>query len=548
MSLGDIKFVRFASDRQPILTSTQMRAAEQSAINAGTTTGLALMETAAQGVVDALLLADPPFASGKYHALVLCGPGNNGGDGFAIARLLQGRGWTVDASFYGVPTQLPADAATNAQLWLETNITTPIENVTDQQIAAADVVVDALFGTGLKRPVSKSVNELLERVANSPATVVAVDVPTGIHSDTGQMLREQSAHLVEQHNTEKSNKPAWPRVDHTVTFQRLKPAHLLAASRCDDATTLSIVDLGIEKFEPNQSSANAIFMAGTPPNLSKQNLAHKYEHGHAVVFAGDVGKGGAGRLAAHAALRTGAGAVTLACPTSAVSENAAQLNAIMLTPVNVSDDLKAVLSDKRKTALCLGPGIGVSDYTCDMVLTALRSGRATVLDADALTSFASDRLTLCQATHPDCVLTPHEGEFGRLFPDLSARMKRPFSSDSRIDMVREAAVRANCVVLLKGAVTIMADPAGQVEVSVALGERSVPWLATAGSGDVLAGFIAGFLARGFAPMAAASAGAWLHIECAKAFGPGLIAEDLPNMVPRVLSEWESQKGKGETAQ
>ncbi|MEP4805374.1 MAG: NAD(P)H-hydrate dehydratase, partial [Hyphomicrobiales bacterium] len=330
--------------------------------------------------------------------------------------------------------------------------------------------------------------------------------------------------------------------------QRLKPAHLLATSAPLGMNTLSIVDLGIEKFEPDQDETNIIHMSGMPPNLYKQNLAHKYEHGHAVVLSGGVGKGGAGRLAAHAALRIGAGAVTLACPTAAVPENAAQLNAVMLAPLDGSKGLDDLLCDTRKNSICLGPAMGVNDRTKEMVLTALYSKRHIVLDADALTSFAMDSSTLFQATHPGCVLTPHEGEFARLFPDLTEKTSLPNSASSKIDMVRAASIRADCVVLLKGAVTIIGCPTGQVKLSAALAERSAPWLATAGSGDVLAGFITGFMARGFDPMSAASAGVWLHVECAKIFGPGLIAEDLSNMVPRVLSEWDCEQRKGKTAQ
>lgn len=548
MSVGEIKFVRFDQDRQILLTSAQMRTAEQDAINAGFTTGLTMMETAAQGVIDALLHAEPTFASSSHTALVLCGPGNNGGDGFAIARLLQDLGWTVHVALYGDATRLPSDAAINAQRWLETNPIQPLEGISEQEIARADVVFDAIFGTGLKRAVPTNISEFLERITCSAATVVAVDIPTGINSDTGQLCFDKSEHPSTDVAIIGSKRSTWPRVDHTVTFQRLKPAHLLATSLISDegtgarrTQTLSIVDLGIGEFEPASGDKNIICFGDIPTNLHKQNLAHKYEHGHALVFAGSTGKGGAGRLAARAALRIGAGAATLACPMNAIAENAAQLNAIMLMPVDNCDDLERLLTDRRKNALCLGPGMGVSDQTRKLVLSALRSERPIVLDADALTSFASDTSVLFAQTHARCVLTPHEGEFRRLFPDLAAKVSQPFSACSKIDIVREAALRANCHILLKGAVTIVASPSGHVELAVALAERAAPWLATAGSGDVLAGFITGLMARGFTPFEAARAATWLHVECARAFGPGLIAEDLPDMLPRVLSQWEHDK-------
>jgi len=228
--------------------------------------------------------------------------------------------------------------------------------------------------------------------------------------------------------------------------------------------------------------------------------------------------------------------VTLACPPEALAENAARLDAVMLRPVGDGGALASVLEDARINALCLGPGLGLSDESRSLVATALKSGRALVLDADALTLIARDA-TLIAALHRACVLTPHGGEFARLFPDLAARLAAPALSGpafSRLDAGREAAARAGCVVLLKGPDTVIAAPDGECVVSAAVYERAVPWLATAGSGDVLAGFIAGLLARGLTPMAAACTAAWLHVECARRFGPGLIAEDLPEQLPAVL--------------
>lgn len=537
MSIGEITFVQFDHKRQTLLTSTQMRAAEQSAINAGAATGLSMMETAAQGVVDALLLANPSFGSDSKSALVLCGPGNNGGDGFAIARILLSRGWAVNIGLYGMLEKLPADAATNAHRWLKTNSIAKLEDISGDQITKADVIFDAILGTGLKRPIQRAVSNFLEKVARSNAIVVAVDIPSGINSDTGSMWSEDVDYR--------------PRVDHIVTFQRLKPGHLLATSMVPSGNTgarpksLSIVDLGIERFEPDHDANEISSIGGIPSNLQKENRAHKYEHGHALVFAGGTGKGGAGRLAARAALRVGAGAVTLAAPTEAIAENAGQLNSIMLTSTDSPSELKDLLTDKRKNALCLGPGMGVGKATKDMVLEALRAERPTVLDADALTSFSQDTSALFDLTHALTVLTPHEGEFARLFPDLASELLKPVSPNSRVDLVRNAAKHAGCHILLKGAVTVVASPNGKVELAAALANRAAPWLATAGSGDVLAGFITGLLARGLDPFEAACSAAWLHVECAKVFGPGLIAEDLPDMLPRVLSQWEHDQKRGE---
>ncbi|MGY9049886.1 MAG: NAD(P)H-hydrate dehydratase, partial [Rhodobacterales bacterium] len=262
---------------------------------------------------------------------------------------------------------------------------------------------------------------------------------------------------------------------------------------------------------------------------------HKFNHGHVMVFAGGVGRGGAGRLAARAALRAGAGLVTLLCPPAALQENACQLNAIMLQAIRGPEEL-GERADTRVSGFCLGPGMGVSVRTRDMVLAVLaRRDTITVLDADALSSFADAPEALFAACHPRVVLTPHEGEFARLFPDLGAavRMER-----SKVEVVRQAAERAGCIMLLKGADTVIAAPDGAASLHAAAYGRSAPWLATAGAGDVLAGLIAGLAAPqgAGALMEMVEAAAWLHVECARRFGPGLIAEDLPDILPRVLQE------------
>ena len=270
--------------------------------------------------------------------------------------------------------------------------------------------------------------------------------------------------------------------------------------------------------------------------LKKNEAGHKYSYGHALVLSGGVGKGGAARLAARGALRIGAGAVTLGCPPAALIENAAQLNAIMLTRIKNAAGLSALLADHRINALCIGPGFGISEDSKNLVGAGLQSGRAMVLDADAITLLAHEP-NLFAKLHPLCVLTPHAGEFARLFPDISDKLIAPAVSGpaySKVDATRDAAKHAGCVVLFKGPDTVIADLDGRCSVNAAVYDRAAPWLATAGSGDVLAGFITGLMARGFDPMKAAETGAWLHIECARSFGPGLIAEDLPEELPKVL--------------
>lgn len=268
------------------------------------------------------------------------------------------------------------------------------------------------------------------------------------------------------------------------------------------------------------------------PDLAKRPGQHKYDHGHALVLGGPPGAGGAARLAARAALRIGAGLVTLGCPMRAVGENAVHLNAIMLRGLDGTAGLGEALEDKRINALCLGPGLGLGGSTGELVKIALQAARATVLDADALSRFQRSPEALFGLLHDRCVLTPHGGEFARLFPDIMQRLSDGVCD--KAEALQAAAARAGCIVLLKGAETVIAAPDGGVAVNDASDARAAPWLATAGAGDVLAGMICGLLARGLAPMEAAQAAAWLHVEAARSFGPGLIAEDLPEDLPKVL--------------
>jgi len=329
----------------------------------------------------------------------------------------------------------------------------------------------------------------------------------------------------------------------TVTFHAPKLGHYLAQGP-QGCGRLRLVPLGLTATP----GVAVIDPARVAVGLDKAG-GHKFSHGHALVLAGGVGHGGAGRLAARGALRIGAGVVTLACPPEAVAENAARLDAIMLRPVADAAALAGVLDDKRISALCLGPGLGTGQAQADLMTVALAAppppspphkgeGRCLVLDADALTLMAREP-ALFAAVHPGCVLTPHGGEFARLFPDIAARLEAPCTRGpaySKVDATRDAAARAGCVVLFKGPDTVIASPDGTCAINSAAYERAVPWLATAGSGDVLAGFIAGMLARRFAPFDAACAAAWLHVECARRFGPGLIAEDLPELLPGVLRD------------
>lgn len=518
-----------------LLTAAQMRTVETAAIEAGPVTGQELMERAGQGVVAAMLARWPEFRAGSFRALVLCGPGNNGGDGFVIARLLHHAGWTVALHLYGDPDRLPPDAALNCSRWWALGDVRPWDGAAIAG-ARADLVVDAVLGAGLTRPVpDEVVSPMVIGMGHRGGACrrVAVDCPTGLCMDSGRALVDSEAGL--------------PDADLTVTFHRARPGHYLASGpRACGA--IAIADIGLDPRtatgprRPAPAPAGLRLgplasLVGAPRDLATREGDHKYAHGHALVLSGPMGRSGAARLAARGALRIGAGLVTVAAPGSAMMECACQLTAIMLRKCDGPETLAELLTDARLNALCLGPGLGLGQGTRDLVAQALAARRGTVLDADALSAFAEDPDALFSRLHDRCVLTPHGGEFARLFPDLAAKLAaRPATGPaySKLDAARDAAARAGCTVLVKGPDTVISDPGGQGSIHAACYDRAAPWLATAGSGDVLAGFITGLLARGVVPKRAAEASAWLHAEAARQFGPGLIAEDLAEQVPSLF--------------
>lgn len=525
-----------------LLTAAQMRAIEQAAIASGEVTGLELMERAGQGVVDAILEWRPELATAPHRAVVLCGPGNNGGDGFVVARLLKQRGWEVEVYLYGDEAKLPPDAGENARRWREVGAIRPFPPEVDAICANADktVIVDAIFGTGLGRPIEGTLREVVEKLRERPlgarGMIISVDLPSGVCADSGRVLGSAIG------------------AELAVSFHSEKRGHRLAEAP-ELATSLVVKSIGLAQrhADPFQSvtlTDQEICLTIGKDFFNRDAKRHKYSHGHAFILSGGPGKGGAARLAARGALRIGAGLVTVGCPDEALTENAARLDAIMLAPIKGVDSLQAELRDRKVKAVCIGPGFGLGERLRSFVSVILQDGPGAhptadgnrigvVLDADALTEFRDDPETLFAMLHRGCVLTPHEGEFGRLFPDILAKLKEPATKGpgySKVDATREAAKRAGCVVLFKGADTVIAHPDGRCSINSAHYERSAPWLATAGSGDVLAGFITGLLARGFDPMSAAETASWLHVECARSFGPGLIAEDIPEQLPAVFRE------------
>jgi NAD(P)H-hydrate epimerase len=477
-----------------LLSVAEMYRADAFAIRAGIS-GETLMETAGAGAARAIMRRWAPRA-----AVVLCGPGNNGGDGFVIARHLAETGWPVRLALLGNRAALQGDAAIMAGRWSGS-----IEPLSHQSIEGAAIIVDALFGAGLARPLAGGAAAAVEAANGSAMPIVAVDVPSGVHGDSGQAIGMAI------------------RAALTVTFFRRKPGHLLLPGRelCGETEVvdIGIPDTALAEISPQQwQNDPALWSAHYPrPRPS----GHKYERGHALVVSGGVAETGAARLGARAALRIGAGLVTVASPADAVAVNASQLTAVMVRSFADAAGYQTLLDgDVRRNAVLLGPGNGVTAMTKSNVLATLATGRAVVLDADALTVFGDDREALFKAIRGPCVLTPHAGEFGRLFATEGDKPAR----------ARAAAVRAQAVVLLKGADTVIAAPDGRA----AINANAPAELATAGAGDVLAGMIVGLLAQGMAPFEAACAAAWLHGAAAAEFGPGLIAEDLSETLPAVL--------------
>jgi ADP-dependent NAD(P)H-hydrate dehydratase / NAD(P)H-hydrate epimerase len=486
-----------------LLTTVEMERADRLTIAAGTP-GFALMLSAGQAIAEAameLVEAGP--------ILVVAGRGNNGGDGFVAAAELAARGREVSVILLCERDSLQGDAASAARGWKH-----PVLPFNPQAIGKPALIIDALFGAGLNRPVKGDPHEMIEAVNANGAPVLSVDLPSGVNGTTGAVMG------------------AAIQATETITFFRRKPAHLLLPGRLH-CGRVRVADIGISADVLGEIQPQAF---ENTPGLWRKSFpvpridGQKYTRGHALVISGDIAATGAARLSARGALRAGAGLVTLASPRDALVVNAAALTAVMVRPIDTVVEFAELLTDRRLKTCVIGPGAGVGDRTRDFVLTALSVRRDLVLDADALTSFAGapDRLFEAIKASPDSkvVLTPHEGEFPRLFSDISN--KHPHRS--KLERVRAAAERCGAVVLLKGPDTVVASPEGRATIA----DNAPPWLATAGAGDVLAGMIAGLLAQGVPAFEAASIGVWMHGEAAREAGPGLIAEDLPEVLPAVF--------------
>ena len=464
--------------------------------------GLDLMEMAGRAVTGAILDRWP-----VGRAAVLCGPGNNGGDGFVVARLLVDAGWKVSLGLLGTAEALSGDAAAKAALWKGN-----IHPLTSEILSECDIAIDALFGAGLSRPLDGVAGEIVRALEESGIPVVAVDMPSGIDGDSGAVLSVA------------------PRAQVTVTFFRKKPGHLLYPGRAHCGQVL-VADIGIpvavlDEIIPELAENLPGLWADSLPVASVDD--HKYSRGH-LLISGGAEMTGAARLSARGARRMGAGMVTIAAPETAAAVYRAGDPGMLVSVTNRDTNFDDLLERRQVSAALVGPGGGVGLQTRQNVIAALRAKIPAVIDADGLTSFEGAAGDLFGWINGPCVLTPHTGEFTRLFPDLEG---------GKLEQARAAAGQSGAVVVLKGADTVIASPDGRAVINA----NALPGLATAGSGDVLAGMIGALLAQGLEPMKAASAAGWLHGEAAKKFAAlhgssaGLIAEDLPDQLPSLLSE------------
>ena len=482
-----------------VIPPRDMAAVDRDAARSGISS-LGLMERAGQAVAAAALRRFP----GALRFAVLCGPGNNGGDGYVAARALKAAGADVTVHALGDPARLAGDAAAMFSAW-----TGAVAPLADFSPRAGDVVVDALFGAGLARDLPAAAVQAVEAVATLALPVVAVDLPSGVDGRTGAVLG------------------AAFRATVTVTFVCRKPGHLLLPGRSLSGD-LKVFDIGIParillRHSRHVRVNSPAIWGGVHAGAGA--AAHKYERGHLAVFSGPVTATGAARLSAAAGLAAGAGLVTLLSPEPALAANAAHLTAVMLGQVDREGDLARRLEDRRLATFVLGPGFGDAEKAQAYVRRIAGAGRRLVLDADGITAFREAPETLFSLFSegvPRLVLTPHDGEFARLFPDLAGD-----GGLSKIDRAQRAAARSHAVVVLKGSDTVIASPDGRALVN----DNAPPWLATAGSGDVLAGIVGAHLAQGLPVFEAAAGAVWRHGEAGRLAGEGLTAEDLPAAIP-----------------
>jgi hydroxyethylthiazole kinase-like uncharacterized protein yjeF len=474
-----------ATGATELLTPKEMAEVDRLSVEAGKPIST-LMENAGYAVADAVAARSALGVS----IVVVAGPGNNGGDAFVAARVLRERGYRVAV------VDLAGEGGTGAAAAARAHCRVERIAADDPRLARADVVIDGLFGAGLSRDVEGEFATLVERINAGQARVVAVDIASGVDGTTGEV------------------RGVAVRAHETVTFGRRKPGHLLYPGRAH-AGRVRLADIGLS--EAAIASIAARCFANEPelwlshrPRLDA--AGHKYHRGHALVVSGPMTATGAARLAAHAALRAGAGLVTLASPADALLVNACHLTTVMLEKADGPQELSDLLAERRRNAVCLGMGLPPTGETRALAEAALASEAAAVLDAGAVVAFAGDADGLARAVRSPCVLTPHEGEFSRVFPAHGDKLER----------ARRAAEASGAVVVLKGPDTVIAAPDGRA----AINWTAPPTLATAGAGDVLGGIVTAFLAQGVSTFEAAAMAVWLHGEAGRLAGHALVADDI----------------------
>lgn len=496
-----------------LLSAQQMRQVEQGAVQADIAL-MVLMERAGLAVAEQIMAR-----YSKCPTIVFCGLGNNGGDGFVVARHLAAKGWPVRLLLLGKLEDLTPEAKIAASRWRGSVITATLPVLESAVQKGGKLIVDALYGIGLRRAITGETAAMLQFINRCGLPVVAVDIPSGLQADTGQVFGQAVV------------------ADVTVTFFRKKLAHVLMPGRML-AGEVVVMDIGIPETVLHNLTLQLcennpdLWLADFPQPQLNMN---KYDRGHLLVLGGAV-LTGAARLAAQAAQRMGAGLVTIAAPQRAFIIYAASLTSIMVQAVEEDEtgfnvSFQKLLEDRRRNVVLLGPGAGVGATTKQAVLLALTAGKPCVLDADALSVFHEDAASLKRLITPHCLLTPHEGEFARLFAGVVDM------TQDKISRCKAAAAYIGCAVLLKGADTVVASPEGLAVIN----SNAPATLSTAGSGDVLAGFIAGLMAQGVEAFQAANIAAWLHGAAAAAFGPCLIAEDIIAGLPQVLKPKETAK-------
>lgn len=488
-----------------LLTPKEMGQADQLAVISRGYESYHLMLNAAQAVGNVIL----EKYNNSQRVAVICGPGNNGGDGYAVAEFLKARGYQAICFSCGQP-RIGSDAHKAFADWSGTTL-----NIDALVFSEFDLIVDALYGAGLGRGLDEKTEALVKKINASGTPVVAIDLPSGIFG------RDGSVHTIAVKAT------------YTVTFFRLKPGHVCYPARayCGD---IILRDIGI------MSDVLKDICPNTSVNLPKMWLhdwpvldydMHKYSKGHVVVFSGPAIMTGAARLAAYAAARSGAGLVTILSPQDALSVHESHLTSVMLKEMGSDANVLSFFQQRKVKTAVLGPGFGAMDRAFTLIKTILAKQdclETIVLDADALTAIADktdEIFELIKQSTVKVVLTPHEGEFRRIFPKIASKSNSP-----RIDKAREAALKSGATVVYKGADSMIASPDGRLSITV----NGTPFLATAGSGDVLSGIMGGLLVQGMPVYEAVCAGNWMHAECGRQAGIGAIADDLITQIPSIL--------------